>query len=100
MKGNTVMHVYIKYVLMGNTGLMVIRRGDISDIGWVFVGLEMNCLIILSPGRSVDYVPPLHHTTRCFDKPQTPVLFTHIWASVVLAIGNYVCQGLGGAIFE
>ena len=65
--------------------VMVIRRGDVTDIAWVFVGLEMNCLISLSPGRSVDYVPPLHHTTRCFDKPQTPVLFTHIWASVVLA---------------
>ena len=46
MKGYTVMHVYIKYVLMGNTGLMVIRRGDISDIGWVFVGLEMNALYL------------------------------------------------------
>ena len=43
-------------------------------------------------GRSVDNMPPLHLTTRCFDKPQT-------LASVDLAIGNYVCQGLGGAIF-
>ena len=73
---------------------MVIGRGDLTDIALGFEWLEMNCLITLSLGRSVDNMPN-YIKTRCFEKPQTK----QIGESVDLAIGNNVFQGLGGAIF-
>ena len=58
-------------------------------MGFCVVGNESPYNFIM--GRSVDNMPP----------PQLGVLASdkQIWASVDLAIDNYVCQGLGDAIF-
>ena len=57
---------------------MLIRRGDVTDIAWVFAGLEMNCLITIKT-RRVDSMPP----------PCCNYVFwqatNQIWGSIVLS---------------
>ena len=60
----------VNYHLSEALRVMVIRRGDITDIAWVFVWLEMNCLITYQRKKVLILC---HHyiITKCFDKPQT-----------------------------
>ena len=61
----------------------MIRRGDVTDIAWVFAWLEMNCLITLS--QEEELIVCLHYTQLgVFCKPQT------IWISVALELGMFV----------
>ena len=50
--------------------VMVIRRGDVTDIAWDFVRLEMNCLITYQTGDML-IISHHHIITNFFDKPQT-----------------------------
>ena len=45
--------------------VMVIRRGDITDIAWVFARLEMNCLIT---SGDVLIICHYHVIAKCFGK--------------------------------
>ena len=39
---------------------MVIRRGDVTDIAWIFAGLEMKCLISNQHYRVVNMAQSYH----------------------------------------
>ncbi len=58
----------------------MIRRGDFTDIAWVFVWLEMNCLITY---QLEEVLIICHHYThnKVFDKP------LKICASIDMSIG-------------
>ena len=71
--------------------VMVIRRCDVTDITWVFARLEMKCQ---STRGLVGNISPLNHSLVFWEGTN------QIWASAVLALGNYSCHSLGGAIFE
>ena len=47
--------------------VMVIRRGDVTFIAWVFAGFEMNCLITSTGDVLICH---LRFTTMCSGKPQ------------------------------
>ena len=69
----------------------MIRRCDVTDITWVFAQLEMKCQ---STQDLVDNISLLIHSLVFWEATN------QIWLSVVLALWNYSCHSLGGAIFE
>ena len=62
--------------------VMVIRRGDVTDIVRVFARLEMKCLTT-NQRETALIMSPSNHSLVYWQATN------QIWASVALALGNY-----------